>query len=202
VRKFLDLLAPPGAYPLEKKHGAVCRAFLPLIVKIFRVPAPAHTMPRTHTDTRLCGAIGPVVPHTLSFTHHTTPAHPRVTAIMLGARDHLSMSISDPREPLYEYESEQIPRSLLRRPWPSASHNQHTSWPRSPSPLLASTLARPPLPPAQEFTEDRDTVHICGAPCPPRASRPPRGVTLPPQPPCWDPARPPFGDAVAQSTPL
>jgi hypothetical protein len=75
------------------------------------------------------------------------------------------MSISDPREPLYEYESEQIPRSLLRRPWPSASHNQHTSWPRSPSPLLASTLARPPLPPAQEFTEDRDTVHICGAPC-------------------------------------
>jgi hypothetical protein len=25
VRKFLDLLAPPGAYPLEKKHGAVCR---------------------------------------------------------------------------------------------------------------------------------------------------------------------------------
>ena len=24
----------------------------------------------------------------------------------------------------------------------------------------------------------------------------------PPQPPCWDPARPPFGDAVAQSTPL
>jgi len=65
------------------------------------------------------------------------------------------MSISDPREPLYEYESEQVPRSLLRRPWPSASHNQHTSWPRSPSPLLASTLARPPLPPAQEFTEDR-----------------------------------------------
>jgi hypothetical protein len=84
---------------------------------------------------------------------------------IISQHEHLSMSISDPREPLYEYESEQVPRSLLRRPWPSASHNQHTSWPRSPSPLLASTLARPPLPPAKEFTEDRDTVHICGAPC-------------------------------------
>ena len=80
-----NLPFPPSASPFSHLSPLpVLFAFLPLIVKIFRVPAPAHTMPRTHTDTRLCGAIGPVVPHTLSFTHHTTPAHPRVTAIMLA----------------------------------------------------------------------------------------------------------------------
>jgi hypothetical protein len=61
------------------------------------IPCPAHTLtldcvgqsgkPLRHTP-------GPVVPHTLSFTHHTTPAPARQPSLRPCSRSSRSMSIS------------------------------------------------------------------------------------------------------------
>ena len=156
-----------------------------------RLRPPGHDVTPRLTDPR-----GLVRRPTSHLPRHTTPAR-------------ASLRSSQTRANPYEYESEQVPRSLLRRrhgrplgrlhPTISTRHGQD----RLPLCWRACSLA-PLFPPPKSsqktgiqciFVARRAAVASC-------LSAPSWSDCPPPQPPCWDPARPPFGDAVAQSTPL
>ena len=205
--KIFHIPPPSAPFPLfcrlPTRAGSI--SFLPLIVKIFRT-APAHTMPRTHTDTRLCGAIGQTAP---THSRSGRPTHPKrsPTSHNAGTRASLRSSQHEHLRPARTPVRIRIRAgsSVASEPPLAVCIPQSAHVMAEIAPLCWRARSLAPLFPPPNSSQKTGIQCIfvarraAAASC---LSAPSWSDCPPPQPPCWDPARPPFGDAVAQSTPL